>query len=228
MVITVDDLAQAGPGRTGRLDSAEALAAQLAALVGIDPRLEAVVGRAGPFAVRTADPGFAGLAQIICGQQLSTASAGAIWARFAVLEGALDPARYLGLSEEAVRATGFSRGKYLTLRGVAEAVAEGRLDFATLADRPAEAAIAELCRLKGVGPWTAEIYLMVSAAHPDIFPAGDLALQVGVQWAFGLDARPAIKDLREMAGAWSPYRSTAALLFWRYYRAVRNREGLLL
>ncbi|MBK8084020.1 MAG: DNA-3-methyladenine glycosylase 2 family protein [Devosia sp.] len=216
------------PGCTGRLDSAEALAAHLTALLGIAPRLAAVAERAGPFAVRTAEPGFAGLAQIICGQQLSTASAGAIWARFAALEGALDPLRYLGLSEDTVRATGFSRGKYLTLRGVAEAVAEGRLDFASLADRPAEAAIAELCRLKGVGPWTAEIYLMFSAAHPDIFPAGDLALQVGVQWAFGLDARPAIKDVRETASAWSPYRSTAALLFWRYYRAVRNREGLLL
>ncbi len=205
----------------------EALSEQLAALVGLDPRLEAVVERAGPFSLRTAEKGFAGLARIICGQQLSTASAGAIWSRFVQLDGALDPLRYLGLSEGAVRATGFSRGKHLTLRCVAEAVAGGELDFDSLAARPAEAAIAELCRLKGVGSWTAEIYLMFSTAHPDVFPAGDLALQVGVQWAFGLDARPTIKNLRERAGAWSPYRSAAALLFWRYYRAVRNREGLL-
>lgn len=185
-----------------------------------------VAARAGPFDVRRAEGGFAGLARIVTGQQVSTASADAIWARFAALEGALDPAGYLGLSEAAIRGAGQSGGKYRTLRGVAEAIAEGRLNLAPLAALPADEAIAGLTRLKGIGPWTAEIYLMFSAGHPDIFPAGDVALQRAVQWAFGLDDKPPVRDLIATARAWSPHRSTAALLFWRYYRAVRNKEGL--
>lgn len=212
---------------TDRLDSAAALALHLDRLRRLDPRLVAVARRAGPFEIRSTEPGFAGLAKIICGQQLSTASAAAIWGRFAALDGALDPERYLGLSEAAVRQTGFSRSKYVTVRGIAEALVSGSLDLAHLVDLPADEAVRGLCQLKGVGPWTAEIYLMFSAAHADIFPAGDLALQLAVQWAFGLDEKPPIKDLIAMARDWSPHRSTAALLFWRYYRAVRNKEGLV-
>lgn len=212
---------------TDRLESAATLALHLDRLRRLDPRLIAVAERAGPFEIRSAEPGFAGLARIICGQQLSTASAAAIWSRFAGLDGALDPGRYLDLGEAAVRQTGFSRGKYLTVRGIAEALVDGSLDLGHLVKLPAEEAVRELCRLKGIGPWTAEIYLMFSAAHPDIFPAGDLALQLAVQWAFGLDEKPPIKDLIAIAQGWSPHRSTAALLFWRYYRAVRNKEGLV-
>lgn len=211
---------------TDRLDSAEALAAHLAALLRLDPRLAPVAERAGAFEVRTSPGGFAGLARIVTGQQVSLASAAAIWSRFSLLEGALDPAGYLLLSEAAVRGSGFSTSKYRTLRTVAEAIVAGELDFAALPHLPAEEAIAVLTRLKGIGPWTAEIYLMFSAAHPDIFPAGDVALQRAVQWAFGLDDKPLVKDLIAMAQAWSPHRSTAALLFWRYYRAVRNKEGI--
>jgi len=157
---------------------------------------------------------------------VSTASADAIWARFSVLPGALDPKGYLRLSEEQVRGAGQSGGKYRTLRGIAEAVVGGGFAFAPLAELPAEQAIAAMTRLKGVGPWTAEIYLMFSAAHPDVFPAGDVALQRAAQWAFGLDGKPPVKDLIGMARQWSPHRSTAALLLWRYYRAVRNKEGI--
>ena len=213
---------------TDRLDSADALSRQLAALLALDPRLAPVVERAGSFEIRKAEPGFAGLAKIVCGQQLSTASANAIWSRFAALEGALMPASYLTLSEESVRKTGFSAGKHRTLLGVAEALVDGDLDLDHIAGLPAGDAVKTLTRLKGIGPWTAEIYLMFSAAHPDVFPAGDLALQKAVQWAFRLDEKPPIKDLIRIAEAWSPHRAAAALLFWRYYRAVRQKEGIIL
>lgn len=211
---------------TDRLDSAEALSHHLGALIALDPRLAAIAQRAGAFEIRRSPGGFEGLARIVTGQQVSTASADAIWSRFSMLPGALDPAGYLELSEAQVRGAGQSGGKYRTLRGIAEAVVAGSIDFAHLADLPAETAIATLTRLKGVGPWTAEIYLMFSAAHPDIFPAGDVALQRAAQWAFGLDDKPPVKDLIEVARQWSPHRSTAALLLWRYYRAVRNKEGI--
>ena len=211
---------------TDRLDSIEAVTHHLAALLRLDPRLVPVAERAGSFEPRHSPGGFAGLARIVTGQQVSTQSADAIWGRFSALEGALEPAGYLLLTEEAIRGAGFSGAKYRTMRAVAEAVADGAFEFAPLADLPAEAAIAALTRLKGIGPWTAEIYLMFSAHHPDIFPAGDVALQRAVQWAFELPAKPSAKELAERAKSWSPHRSTAALLFWRYYRAVRNKEGI--
>jgi DNA-3-methyladenine glycosylase II len=142
------------------------------------------------------------------------------------LEGALEPASYLLLSEEIVRKSGQSGAKFRTIRAIAEAVSSGAFDFAPLAELPAEQAIAALTKLKGIGPWTAEIYLMFSAHHPDIFPAGDVALQRAVGWAFEMPESPPVKDLTTLAKAWSPHRSTAALLFWRYYRAVRNKEGI--
>lgn len=216
------------PDDTGRLDTPEVLARHLDALVMLDSRLLEVRERAGPFEIRRTEVGFAGLARAICGQQLSTASASAIWLRFAALDGALTPAGYLALDEPIVRGVGFSLSKFTTLRGVAEAMRDGRLDLVAVAALPAEEAVATLCTLKGIGPWTAEIYLMFAEAHPDVFPAGDLALQQAVAWAFGLDGRPRIKNLIDIASAWSPFRSTAALLFWRYYRAVGKREGLLI
>ncbi|MGV3491635.1 MAG: DNA-3-methyladenine glycosylase family protein [Devosia sp.] len=220
------ELARTEHGTTERLDSAEALARHLAALLVLDPALVAVAEQAGAFEIRQSPGGFAGLARIVTGQQVSTASADAIWGRFALLPGALEPAGYLLLGEEMVRGAGQSGAKYRTLRGLAEALDGGTFDFAHLADLPAEDAIAALTQLKGIGPWTAELYLMFSAGHPDIFPAGDVALQRAAQWAFGLDDKPPVKELIAMAQCWSPHRSTAALLLWRYYRAIRNREGV--
>ena len=211
---------------TDRLDSPQALAAHLAALIALDPRLAAVAERAGRFEPRHSPGGFAGLARIVTGQQVSTQSADAIWARFAQLEGALDPAGYLLLSEEAIRKSGQSGAKYRTIRAIAEAVTAGEFDFAPLPTLPADEAIRRLTSLKGIGPWTAEIYLMFSAQHPDIFPAGDVALQRAVGWAFDMPQSPLVKDLINLAQSWSPHRSTAALLFWRFYRAVRNKEGI--
>ena len=211
-----------------RLDSADAVASHIEALVGIDPRLAAVRDFAGPVQPRINPPGFVGIAKVITGQQLSVTSAAAIWSRFELLPGALDPVTYLSLSEEAVRATGFSGGKFRTVRAIAEAMVAGTLDFDHLETLPAEQAVAYLIAHKGIGPWTAEVYLMFCAQHPDVFPAGDLALLKAVQHGLGLDARPTIKEMIGIAANWAPHRSAAALLFWRYFAVMRDREGILL
>lgn len=219
-------MTSAFPGN--RIDSDAALAAHLDALVDLDPRLMPVRAVAGPVAARKTAPGFAGMARIICGQQLSVASARAIWARFEAIAGATEAESFLMLPEEAIRATGFSSGKYRTLCGLAEAIGAGALDFAAIEALPADAAIAALTRHKGVGPWTAEIYLMFCAGHPDVFPAGDLALRKAVGHALGLDARPSIAEVLGIAASWSPHRAAAALMFWAYHGAIRAREGIML
>lgn len=211
-----------------RIDSAAVIAAHIEALVAIDPRLAAVREFAGPVQPRLNPPGFAGIAKVITGQQLSVTSAAAIWGRFERLPGALDPMSYLSLSEEAVRATGFSGGKFRTVRVIAEAMVAGELDFDHLQTLPADDAVRYLVAHKGIGPWTAEVYLMFCAQHPDVFPAGDLALLKAVQHGLGLDARPGIKEMIGIANGWAPYRSSAALLFWRYFAVMRDREGILL
>ncbi|MDB5614843.1 MAG: DNA-3-methyladenine glycosylase 2 family protein [Devosia sp.] len=211
-----------------RIDSAEAIAAHIELLVGIDPRLATVREFAGPVQPRINPPGLAGIAKVITGQQLSVTSAAAIWGRFEQLPGALDPMTYLTLTEEAVRATGFSGGKFRTVRVIAEAMVAGELDFAHLETLAADEAVRYLVAHKGIGPWTAEVYLMFCAGHPDVFPAGDLALLKAVQHGLGLDARPTIKEMIGIAAGWAPYRSAAALLFWRYFAVMRDREGILL
>jgi DNA-3-methyladenine glycosylase II len=210
-----------------RLDSRAAVSAHLEALVRLDTRLATIVDQVGPIEPRIWPQGFPGIARVICGQQLSVASAGAIWNRFAELPGALDPARFLDLTEEAVRGAGFSIGKFKTLRIIAQAIAAGELDFMHLETLQAEEAIAYLVAHKGIGPWTAEVYLLFSANHPDVFPAGDLALLKAVHRGLGLDARPTIKQMAELARHWSPHRSVAALLFWRLFAVLRDREGIL-
>lgn len=210
-----------------RLDRIEAVEAHLDLLVGIDPRLAAVRDVAGAVQPRLSPRGFAGMAKVICGQQLSVASAGAIWGRFEQVPGALDPLTFLALDEATVRASGFSGGKFRTLRVIAEAMAAGELDFDHLETLPAEDAVAYLVAHKGIGPWTAQVYLMFCAQHPDVFPAGDLALLKAVQHGLGLDARPTIKDMGSIAAGWAPHRSAAALLFWRYFAVVAEREGIL-
>jgi DNA-3-methyladenine glycosylase II len=211
-----------------RLDSVEAVAAHIDALTAIDPQLVAVREFAGPVQPRINAPGFAGIAKVITGQQVSVASASAIWGRFEQVPGALDPVTYLALSEETVRAAGFSGSKFRTVRAIAEAMVVGSLDFDHLETLPAEEAVRYLVAHKGIGPWTAEVYLMFCAQHPDVFPSGDLALLKAVQHGLGLDARPTIKDMIGIAARWMPHRSAAALLFWRYFAVMRDREGILL
>ena len=211
-----------------RLDSAESLAVHMKGLLRRDQRLGPVRDKAGPFEVRATTPGFAGMARVICGQQLSVASARAIWNRFAGLAGALDPQSFLLLEQSLILGVGMSRGKCRSLRAVAEAIADGTLDFDAIDSMPAPEAVAKLIRIRGIGPWTAEIYLMFCAGHPDIFPAGDLALRKAVGHALALDEMPTIKDLAVIAEAWAPHRAAAALLFWRYFAVMRQKEGIAL
>jgi DNA-3-methyladenine glycosylase II len=213
------------PTAPERLVSTEVLQRQLRALLRRNPPLRRVAKIAGAFEIRLTPGGFSGLTRVICGQQLSVASARAIWGRFAELPGALDPKGYLALDEATIRGVGFSAGKYRTVRVVAEAVVAGALDFDLVERLPADEAMAYLTAHKGIGPWTAEIYLMFCSGHPDIFPAGDLALQKAVGHALGMDHMPGAKELIEIARPWSPYRHAAALLFWKYYAVVIRKAG---
>ena len=209
-----------------RLDSAERLALHLDALMALDPRLHPVRERAGPVEIRATGPGFAGMARIICSQQLSVASARAIWGRIAALDGALEATSFLLVEESVLRGVGLSAGKVRSMRVVAEAVASGALDFEQIETLPIEEAVLRLTALKAIGPWTAEIYLLFCAGHPDIFPAGDLALRKAVGQALGLADVPSIQEVSAIAEAWSPHRGAAALLFWRYFVTMKQKEGI--
>jgi DNA-3-methyladenine glycosylase II len=211
-----------------RIDTPEGVAWHLGHLTGRDPRLLPMLESVGAVLPRVNPKGFAGMAKVVCGQLLSVQSAAAIWARYEAIPGALEPHTYLDLSEQAVRAAGFSRAKYLTMRVIAEAVADGSLDFAEVDQLPGDEAIARLVAIKGIGPWTAEVYLLFCAGHPDIFPAGDLALLKAAHQGLGLDARPTIREMIGLAQDWSPHRSAAALLFWRYFAALKQRDSSLL
>lgn len=207
-----------------RLTSSEVLARQRRALLRHNPDLRPVAKQAGPFEIRLTPAGFSGLARVVCGQQLSVASARAIWERLAALPGALDPAGYLASRETDLRAIGLSDGKYLTIKAIARAIVDGSLDLSRVDTMSGEAATAYLTAHKGIGPWTAEIYLMFCTGHPDIFPVGDLALRKAVGHALGMDT-PTEKELAALATRWAPYRHAAALLFWKYYAAVMRKSA---
>jgi len=198
----------------------------LESLLRLDPRLSTIAVEAGPLPLRLREPGFEGLAHIIVSQMVSRASAEAIWKRMQPAEGLLTADNYVLLHPDAWREFGLSRAKAETLARIAEAVASGRLDLLALSALPPEVALAELTALKGVGPWTAEVYLMFCGGHADVFPSGDVALQNAVAAAFGLGVRPPPRELASLARAWSPWRSVAARLFWAYY-AVKLGRGIL-
>ncbi len=193
----------------------------LAWLAARDRRLKKVMRVAGKVPLRRREHGFAGLARVIVGQQLSVASAEAIWNRFAAAFPAFDAAEVAATDEATLRAIGLSGAKIRTLHAVAAAAATG-LDFDHLATLPGEEAHARLTAIKGIGPWTAEIYLLFCLGHADIFPAGDLALRNAVADAFGRDKPIPVDELAAMAEKWSPWRGVAARLFWSYYRARRG------
>ncbi|MEW5421531.1 DNA-3-methyladenine glycosylase [Amorphus sp. 3PC139-8] len=198
----------------------------LEVLLATDPRLHAIAKIAGEVPLRLRAPGFEGLARIVVSQQLSVASAAAIWDRLTATLSPLSSASIAEASDETLKATGLSRPKIRTLRAVSEAV-DGGLDLAGLCAVPAADAHGQLCAVKGIGPWTTDIYLLFCAGHPDIFPVGDLALQVAVADALSLEARPSQAELTALAEGWSPWRGVAARLFWSYYRARRQgRETL--
>lgn len=196
----------------------------LDALVRADPALAPVIALAGEVPLRWSPPGFAGLVRIVTAQQLSRAAADTIWQRVEAAVAPVTPAAVLAADDPLLRACGLSAGKIRTFRAAAEAVAEGRIDLAALAGRPAEEIGAALCSVKGIGPWTAELYALFCLGHADIFPSGDLALRVAVADALRLPARPQPAEVAEIARRWTPWRGVAARLFWAYY-AARGRAG---
>jgi DNA-3-methyladenine glycosylase II len=192
------------------------------ALLAADPRLVPIAEIAGPLPLRRREGGFEGLAAIVTSQQISNMAGAAIWERLRAAVEPFTPAQFLATPEEALRAAGLSRPKIRTLNGIAAAAADG-FDLIAVHDLPAEEAMTTMTALKGIGPWTAEIYLLFCVGHPDIFPAGDLALQSAVHTGLRMRKRPDEKKLRKLAEKWSPWRGVAARLFWAYYRARRQR-----
>jgi DNA-3-methyladenine glycosylase II len=199
------------------------VAAGLAHLARADKRLKAVIREAGPIGVRRRPPGFAGLARTIVGQQLSVASASAIWTRFTAAYPEMSAAAIARAREARLKSTGLSTGKIRTLKAIAAACRDG-LDLEGLASVAPDEVRARLQAVKGVGPWTADIYLLFCLGHPDIFPVGDLALRNAVAEALGTEPPMAIEALAAIAETWSPHRTVAAYLFWAYYGARRARK----
>lgn len=198
-----------------------ALRAALDRLAGIDGDIEGALARIGYPAPRQRPRGFTTLLRIMTAQQLSTRSAAAIWAR---LEQACTPEvtaeRFLALDDEALRAIGLSRRKMAYGRGLAEAVRSGALDLDLLATAPEEDAIGAISALHGFGRWSAEIYLLFAVGRTDMWPADDLALQVGMQRLKGLDERPGRKVMTELAEPWRPHRGCGAIFLWHFYGAA--------
>jgi DNA-3-methyladenine glycosylase II len=199
--------------------------AALALLVARDPDLAGIEAAAGPLPWRRRNDGFPGLLQVIMGQQISNQAAGAIWRRLALLPGALEPAGLLALDDAALRGAGLSRPKIAHARALAEAFADGRLDAAFLAGLDDAAAVAAIAAVRGMGPWTAEVYLLFALERPDVFPAGDVALAASVADLKRLPARPGPVALRALAAQWQPWRALAARLLWHHWRHVTGRPA---
>jgi DNA-3-methyladenine glycosylase II len=207
-----------------RIQSSRDISDGLDALCVIDPRLALVRSMAGEIPLRLSEPGFESLASIIVSQQVSRASADAIFGRLVKLVDPLTPEGLLSASEDRFREAGLSRPKQKTLLAMARAVADG-LDLHHLCGLEAGDAIGRMTAISGIGPWTAQCYLLFSAGHPDVFPARDVALQAAVGHAFGLESRPGEKTLVAMAESWAPWRGVASRLFWAYYREWKGREA---
>jgi DNA-3-methyladenine glycosylase II len=204
------------------------LQAGLAQLILADPRLKPVADKAGVFSLRRREAGFAGLCAIICGQQLSTAAAATIRAR---LFEAFNPFHHDTLRKartDKLKRLGLSAPKIKAIREIGKAVAKGHVDLTAVGNMEADAAHAALTALHGVGPWTADIYLLFCLGHADAFPAGDLAVQESARIALNLRKRPDPKALAKIAEAWRPWRGVAAHLLWAYYHVVKRREGISL
>jgi len=188
-----------------------------------EPIFAAILGTAGPPRFRRRRNGFGTLLHIILEQQVSIDAAAKMYHRLVGLCRPLAPAAFLELDDATLRSCGFSRQKMGYARDLAAAVARGGFDFARLAAAPDDTALADLLAIRGVGRWSAEIYLLFALGRPDIWPAADLGLQVAIAEQLGLGSRPAETELRFRGEAWRPWRSVAACLFWQSYLHARGR-----
>jgi DNA-3-methyladenine glycosylase II len=197
----------------------------IARLIDADPRFGPVLARAGRPPLRRRADGFAGLASIVVSQQLSTASAKAIWERLNQAFDPLDHTALLRARTAKLARVGLSAPKIRALKAIAKAIDRGDLDLPALVDQPAEEAHAALTAVHGIGPWTADIYLLFCLGHADAWPAGDLALQEATRLVLALKTRPTVKEMGPLAEAWRPWRGAAACMLWTYYRTAKQRDG---
>jgi DNA-3-methyladenine glycosylase II len=213
---------EVSPAKRGRtrarvraIETAADIRSGTTALRKLCPVMKRVHDVVGDPPLRRNTSGFVGLGQVVVGQQLSIASASAIWKRVAIVVDPFDAPTLLAMDVGSLRGAGLSQGKVRTLRAAAEAIASGALDLET--PLPDEELRAALLSITGIGPWTADIYSMFCLGHADGFASGDLALQVAAQRAFGLDERPSGQALLEIAERWKPWRGVAARLLWSFY-----------
>lgn len=206
------------------IESEQDLEEGLAHLIAVEPRFEAALAAGATPPLRRRSDGFDALVEIVVGQQVSVAAGAAIFGRVAAA-GCVTPAAILARSDEELRALGLSRPKARTLRAAATAAEEGTLCFIRQRESDMDAAMAEMVAIKGIGPWTAEIYQMFAVGRADVFAPKDLALQEAARILFDRESRPTAAELAEMAAPWSPWRAVAARVLWAYYRVVKGRSG---
>jgi DNA-3-methyladenine glycosylase II len=204
------------------IDSEESLDHGLKALIAQDPAMAELLRIGGRPRLRKREPGLQGLAAIIVSQQVSTASAKAIWARVEARFPSLSSNDLIKADDDTFKSVGLSSPKIRALRAIAEAIEDGNLSLSALETFSAEEAEAHMVAIKGIGPWTARIYLLFCLGHSDAFPAGDLALQEAVRMGFDWPARPDAKEIETFAERWRPWRGVAAKLLWNYYGAMKS------
>lgn len=203
------------------IETPDCVAEGAAWLAARDPRMASALAQTGALPLRRRPDGFAELLSAIVSQQVSVASANAIWGRMQAA-GMDDPGTVLRASDDDMRGVGLSRQKIRYARALAEA----RIDYATLREAPTDQVLSTLVEVPGIGVWTAEIYAMFSLGRADVFASGDLALQESARLLFDLPDRPKDRALRQMAEAWTPWRSVAARLLWAYYRVATTQRGI--
>lgn len=196
----------------------------IVALAACCPHMAAATRVSGSPPLRRWSAGFDGLVRIVVGQQLSVASANAILARLAATVDPLDATGIVTADERALRAAGLSAGKIATLRALASAVETGAIGFDTLGVAPPETVHRELTSIRGIGPWTADIWLVLCRGDADAFAAGDLALQEAARSLMNLDSRPTSKELLQIAERWRPWRGVAARVLWAWHAHVKSRR----
>lgn len=174
--------------------------------------------------LRRWNSGFEGLVRIIVGQQLSTASANAIYGRLLEAVAPMEPVVFQAIDDGVLKGAGLSVAKIATLRALAAAVVDGRVDFAGMASAHEDEVRNQLRTVRGIGPWTADIYLMFCCGHADAFAAGDLALQIGAQRLLSLEVRPSPDELLAIAEVWRPWRGVAARMLWAYYGHMKAAD----
>jgi len=182
-----------------------------------DPDLARIYQNLGAPPLWAREPGFPTLVHIILEQQVSLASARAAFVKLQEASGTITPESFLGFDDAELKRIGFSRQKTGYCRGLAHSILNGETDLARIAHQDDRSAFEALIHIKGIGPWTANIYLLMALLRPDIWPSGDLALEVAWQRLKGLPKRPSKEQLNEIAATWSPWRAVAARLLWHYY-----------